>query len=773
MSDAKQKHQMTYSRVGGNYQLLIRSFEDLPYVMELDEAFWALNCIDVNSLRMDRRFLTFVDGNNDGKIRTDEIRTAVSFFLKYIRDGRGFENASDTLELDSIDPENGSALLESAKLILKNLGKPEENKLTLEELRNDKAIRSRSYNNGDGVVTPDTEQSDEINQRIDLIMKTAGSADDVSGVKGINKVILEKFALESTAFLEWDKKITDDDGTLLCFGENTPTVYEKYLAVKDDIDNYFLNSETLEFFSVEPERVAKKDLAADVRAPQEVKAMLEKSVLALPRTDCTLDLNDRLNPLLRAGIEAFFALKEGAALLEDNKLTAAEWAGFKKTIAPYDAWSKAKPAFAAPYSAVDKQLLAGAANDEIMTILTEACNNDLNAGAALAGIDMLHKVMLYQRYLKELLNNFVSLAELFDLKANSPIQAGKLIMDGRHFTLAVPVADLAEHKRIVANSNICVLYIELSSTAAAVQPPWKTLAVAVSSGNMRHLFVGKRGLFFAVGGDVFDAKVTAFVEQPVSISEALKNPFYRFGAFIGDQISKFFNTKSATAQKDMGGKIASGKLPPVPAAPAQGNASMLLMGGGIGIAALGSSIAFITKQLQNVSIWDILSVLLGIILIFGGPVVIISLVKLYCRDLSRFLEATGCAVNRRMRMTRKMGDIFTFQPIMPDGKKVRCRVETRPSPGRWKCTLAGLLIALLIAAACGGIWYMRGVERKAASCKEKTAVVKTENRKTPVNAPSAAKNAAVKPAAVKPHSPGAVPGKAKTAVPAPVPVKKK
>ena len=769
MSDAKQKHQMTYSRVGGNYQLLIRTFEDLPSVLELDEAFWALNCIDVNSLRMDRRFLTFVDGNNDGKIRTDEIRTAVAFFLKYIKNGEGFEKASDTLDLESVDPETGSALLESARLILKNLGKEGENKLTLEELRNDKAIRSRSYNNGDGVVTPDSEQSDEINSRIELVMKTAGSADDISGVKGVNKAMLEKFALESTAFLEWDKKIADDDGTLLCFGENTQTVYEKYLAVKEDIDNYFLNSETLEFFSVEPERVAKKDLSADVRAPQEVKAMLEKSVLALPRTDCTLDLNDRLNPLLRANIEAFFALKEGAALLEDNKLTTEEWTGFKKIIAPYDGWSKAKPAFAAPYSAVDKELLVGAADDEIMEILTESCANDLNAGAALAGIDMLHKVMLYQRYLKELLNNFVSLAELFELSASSPIQAGKLIMDGRHFTLAVPVADLAEHKRIVAGSNICVLYIELSSTAATVKPPWKTLAVAVSSGNMRNLFVGKRGLFFTVEGDVFDAKVTAFVEQPVSISEALKNPFYRFGAFIGDQISKFFNTKSATAQKDMGGKIAAGKVPAAPA-PAQGNASMLLMGGGIGIAALGSSIAFITKQLQNVSIWDILSVILGIILIFGGPVVIISLFKLYYRDLSRFLEATGCAVNRRMRMTRKMGEIFTFQPIMPDGQKIRCKVETRPSQGTWKRTFAGIIIALLIAAACGGVWYMRGLERKAAECRKRIPIEECSEKKAAPAPKAPAPAAAVKKTAVK-----GTPAKVKTPAPAPAaaPVKKK
>jgi hypothetical protein len=350
--------------------------------------------------------------------------------------------------------------------------------------------------------------------------------------------------------------------------------------------------------------------------------------------------------------------------------------------------------------------------------------------------------MLYQAYLKELLNNFVSLAELFDLSARSPLQAGKLIMDGRHFTLAVPVMDLAEHKRIITGSNICVLYVDLFSTAAGVVPPWKTLAVAVSSGNMRNLFVGKRGLFFTAGGDVFDAKVTAFVEQPVSISEALKNPFYRFGSFVGDQLSKFLNTKSAGAQKELGTNLAAGKMPPAPQA-AGGNASMLIMGGGIGIAALGSSIAFITKQLQNVSVWDILSVLLGIILIFGGPVVIISLFKLYHRDLSRFLEATGCAVNRRMRMSRKMGKIFTFQPAMPEGRKVRTAMLTRPSQGGIKSMLLGILIFVIIAAACGTVWYMRGVERKkAAECRKsalQTAVkkdapqaeVKTPAAKTP------------------------------------------
>ena len=770
MDDTDKIKGMTYSKVGGSYQLHIEKFADLQSVLDLDEAFWALNCVDVNSLRMDKRFLAFVDADNDGRIRTDEVRRAIEFLLANMKDGKGFEEGSDILMLSAINDATpvGVAMLDSARLILKNLNKPDAATLTLDELRNDKAIRSRSYSNGDGVVTPDQDQPPEVNDRIELIMKTAGSADDVSGVKGINAALIDKFLAECTAYNAWQEQLRKDDGTLLCFGQNTANVYAQYLAVKGDIDNYFLNSETLEFFSEEPDRVAKKDLAADVRAPEEVRAMLEKSVLALPRADRRLDLNDRLNPLRRAQIESFFALPECAKMLEDNRLSVEEWRSFVKKIAPYDAWSKAKPVFAGLYEAVDQEVLSKiTAEDPVIVQLKECCAKDLNAGTALAGMDVLHKFMLFQRYLKELLNNFVSLASLFDLAADSPLQAGKLVMDGRHFTLAVPVKDLAEHKRIVTMSNICVLYIELSPTAS-VKPPWQTLAVAVSSGNMRNLFVGKRGLFFAAGGGIFDAKVTAFVEQPVSISEALKNPFYRFGAFVGEQISKFFNSKAAGAQKELGAQLSSGKVPPVPAAGNNGgNASMILMGGGIGIAALGSSVAFITKQLQTVSIWDILSVLLGIILIFGGPVVAVSLVKLYRRNLSRFLEATGCAVNRRMRMSRAMGNIFTFSPEMPAGKKIRSSFVPRRVAGAWGAQLLIVLVVLLIIGACAGVWYMRGRERARAAA---AAAAAAKTAETTAKEPAQKKCAA--PAKQAAPVKKECPAPAKKAAPAPAPAKK-
>ena len=95
---------------------------------------------------------------------------------------------------------------------------------------------------------------------------------------------------------------------------------------------------------------------------------------------------------------------------------------------------------------------------------------------------------------------------------------------------------------------------------------------------------------------------------------------------------------------------------------------MLLMGGGIGLAALGSSIAFIAKSLQNVSFGTVMAVLAGIIVIFGGPSVIIALIRIFNRNLSRFLESCGCAVNRPMRMNWRMGRIFTFVPKRPAGK---------------------------------------------------------------------------------------------------------
>ena len=157
--------------------------------------------------------------------------------------------------------------------------------------------------------------------------------------------------------------------------------------------------------------------------------------------------------------------------------------------------------------------------------------------------------------------------------------------------------------------------------------------MAITSGTMRNLFVGKRGVFFDADGVEYDAQIVQFLDQPVSIPDALIDPFRKFAAFVGKQFDKLFASRAGEAQNSLGADLSSGKAPSSNGSALNG--SMLLMGGGIGLAALGSALAFIVKALQDVSVWKVLIILLCIILIFGGPGVIIALYTLFRRNLAR------------------------------------------------------------------------------------------------------------------------------------------
>jgi len=238
-------------------------------------------------------------------------------------------------------------------------------------------------------------------------------------------------------------------------------------------------------------------------------------------------------------------------------------------------------------------------------------------------------------------------------------------MNGYNFHMCMIVHDVAAHKKIAATSNVCVMYINATTgTAPAVKS--MTLAVAVTAGTMRRLFIGKSGVFYTPDGLIWDAVITDLIQQPVSLKEAILMPFYRIGDIIQTQAEKHFAAKTnaleADVTKNVDAKLAGGDQ-----AKKEGglNMPMLIMGGGVGIAALGSSFAFMAKSLQGVSIWRILAVLLGIFIIICAPFVILSLLKLFRRSLTRFLEANGCALNREMRLTLALGRIFTYVPRIP------------------------------------------------------------------------------------------------------------
>lgn len=662
---------LSFRRVGGSYQPAVSGFADFPALLELDEAHWALTSVDIDVLRVpDRRFLEIMDSDGNRKLRTDEVKAALAFMVRNLRDGSGVDRGDDTLRLDAINPESPEApvLLAAARLILANLGRSDGDAISLDEVRRDKDIRSRAESNGDGVVVPEPESEPELAETINAVMAVAGSVTDLSGVAGIGAAQLEEFAVGAAHRLELlDEPIHRAD-EVMPFGDETESLYAEVEALDGVIREYFLAAEAVAFLHVGASGWS--DQPEDL-SPEGFRAMLERRTVAEPRADGALDFSAALNPLYRDRLLALASNRHFRPVLADGLLTRRAWEEFSARFAAFADYRR-RVGESGKFTGFSREELQRLAAPERLERLRMLIASDQAAAGALAGGTELHKLLLLQKYMLGFLNNFVSLGALFDPARVSLLQAGKLVMDGRHFTLVIPVANPAEHKRIAGLSDICTIYLEVSSGIAGAPP--RILAAAVTSGNMRNLFVGKRGVFFPADGGIADARVIDFIEQPVSVSEALVSPFFKFGAFVGRQADKFFTAKSAAAQKELGGMIADGKIAVPAAKPEQTPAvsgSMMLMGGGIGLAAIGSSVAFIVKSLQQVSVVNVLVVLFGIILVFGGPMVAVALFKLYRRNLSRFLEASGCAVNRPMRLSRRMGRIFSFTPVLPYGKLLR------------------------------------------------------------------------------------------------------
>ncbi|MCI5779899.1 MAG: hypothetical protein MR051_08840 [Lentisphaeria bacterium] len=715
--------------IGGSLQLRIEDEDALHNVLTLDEAFWAMTGCDVESLRFDRRFLEFLDADGDRHIQCAEVKAAVEFLLARLDDLSGVVSGSNVLLLDAIaaDGPDGPALRESFRLIARNLGKDEGAGLTAEEIRADRGTVGFSRRNGDGIITADADVSADLAAMVDRIIASGRAVTDRSGGRGVSRAEIESFETAAAARLAHAAE-AENDPAIMVYGDRTAEAWRLFQECEALIDGYFLNTAAAGFLTGDPARTGKLECAADLMVPGDVRRALESAVAARPDHGGELDFSAPLNPLYAAKLRQLAESDVLKKFLIGSRLDPTSWAAAKAALAPYGAWRAKFPADDGLDNFTREELARFLAGDELAE-LKKLSDADLEFALAVDSSTMLLKLALFQRDMMEFLNNFVALPDLFDTRRPSRLQMGKLVMDGRHFTLAVPVKNAAEHKRIILSSNICVIYVEISRNVAGV-PEKKLLAVAVTGGTMRTLFVGKHGVFFDTDGNIYDARISEMVDQPVSIGEALKAPFFRFADFLGRQAEKIFNTRNAEIQKNMSAELSKTGTPakPAAAAPAPSNLPMMLMGGGIGIAALGSSVAFIAKSLQNVSFLTVLAVLAGIIVIFGGPMVVVSLVKLYFRSLSRFLESCGCAVNRRMRLSRRMGAIFTFTPRRPKGELLLIDpaellpLSRRTSPRFWK--ILAMLLAILLGGASGVVltrWWVartRTPERTATATQE-------------------------------------------------------
>lgn len=378
--------------------------------------------------------------------------------------------------------------------------------------------------------------------------------------------------------------------------------------------------------------------------------------LVTEEADKVLPLRDHLNPKYLEAMLAF-ADKCIAPLFgaEKTMLSRMEWKAVKGKFAPYREWVNSKPVMCA---------------------------------AAKAALEEEERLIRYQMNLGEFLENYVTMDRLYGESSYAIFQTGVLRIDGREMNLCFHVDSEAAHSALAEKSKCCVIYLKLTRSADKAE---RNLCAVVTAGTINSLYVGRNGVFYDRDGKDWEATVTKVVESQVSLLEAFWAPWRKLGEGIGAAVKKFLNNKQASAvasvQKGTESTQAGG------AAMASSVAAI-----GIGVGMVGAAFASIMAAVSKMTPLQILLSIAAIILVVSMPSMILCWFKLRQRDLGAILNASGWAVNRKMRFSMKRARSFT---------------KCAPNPLWWVYMLA---LAIVLALLVAGSYYLNEDCACAAGC---------------------------------------------------------
>lgn len=680
-----------FENYGGTYQLRIESEKDLQALTDLPAPFWMATSAPLSQLACDPVLLSRLDKDDIGRIHSNEMRDAARWLLDMLRDFSGVDARSDTLRLASLNPDSPEAvrLLESARRVLENLGKEQDETLTLADIRNRQAIFRDGARNGDGIIPPGDAADPEVRGLIEDIIATTGCVTDRSGTPGVDRTLLDAFLESARAFVGWHQQRQADaaSGPLLPFGSDTPAKYALYHEMLSLVDRYFRLCQVAQMEKAMGASWTPPEAGAHRYAgEEEARDYLASLPLAPPRSSGALPAGEEINPLYRAQFAGFIDEVATPLLgtLPPEGLTEADWTRIQAAFAPYESWLEAKPG--GEVEALDLAALQhylGSGSPEQLRELIEA---DIEAGKALDALADLEHLALLQSAFVDLCNNFVSFPHLYHPEHRAMFEAGEMVMAGRVFNMNLRIENPAAHSAAATRSGIYLLYSEV--TGAGLEQP-QYIVTPVTRGPVHDLGMDKRGVLFDAEGQQFDTRVVAVVQNPVSLWEAILAPFKRLAALVSAKAESITSGAEQQLQSQVtqaATSVETGLKEGITAAPTEPGASpgpalraedtgtgkfrdLALAGGAIvaGFSALGSSFAFMASTVaeSRVQWWHLLAVAVAVLAVVLVPTVIIAWFKLRRQNLSAILEASGWAINAPMRFTRSLRRLIVEKPSHP------------------------------------------------------------------------------------------------------------
>jgi hypothetical protein len=642
-------------RSGGVRQISLKSGNQLELLNDLDPKEWIVLSVPSTGHEMPDESLAAVDTDGNGRVRVREVRDTVNWLKAVLVDMDQLRRCEAKVSDADIreDTAEGKVVRLSMRLLREVLERENE-PLTLEMLLSGKAALESGPFTGDGILDETVTDDPEVRELIQTILSTIGGVDNRRGKPGVTLDRLTAFQAACQAYKGWHEKGQAESSmeTLFPLGEGTEKAAASLEQIEAKIDEWF---EACEVYAYAPDLVSGQESAGE----------LENRPLTGIRSRRPLPLEGELNPAWRGRLQAFEKHAVKPLLGADtNELTREDWHNLRSRLADYRAWRKSKNGSEVSplgIEGVEKWLAA----DSVSQRLRELIEKDLDLKDDIEGVVMVERLLRLKQDFWEFLENFVNFRRFYDLNTAAIFQVGTLYLDGRSFHLCVPVADPKTHVTLAGKSGLCLLYCTLYRPGSKASP---TIAVAVTNGTNRRLIAGKHGIFYDREGIEWDATVTQVIEKPINLRQAVLEPFRRLGALLVAQVEKLSTSREKALQAQATSSVTSieGNLAEnaqgaaaQPADRSSGGAGGLLAGGGVAIAAITSSLAFLSSTLARINSLYLLYSIIVVILLVLLPTLFIAWLRLRARDIGLLLEAGGWAVNAPMRLTGGLGRRLT------------------------------------------------------------------------------------------------------------------
>ena len=703
------KYNWTFASVGGAVRVKISSGEDIAHLGELDRKMWTVLSCPVTGLEFDEKTLKIIDRDADGKIRVDEVIATAQWITRILKNPDDLLKGASELQLEGFntaDPE-GETLQKSAKQILANLGL-EKDAISLEDTADNAKIFAGTPFNGDGIITAFS--SEKLAELIGKIASVTGGATDRSGETGVTAEQIEAFYAACADYATWKESLTKE---ALPYGDATADALAAVEAVAAKVADYFVRCKLISFdadasgaVDVDVEKI-KAISAEDLSSKCEDIALYP---IARPDAKGVLPLGEGVNPAWQAAIAKVKAL----VFPKKDSVTEAEWNAAMASFGQYKDWVAAKKGAEVEALGLDdvKAILKA---DEKAALL-ELIEKDKALEAEALSIEAVDKVLHLLRDFYTFLNNYVVLADFYDLDKKAIFQAGRLYIDQRSTDLCLKVA--GPSPEISSLSGMYILYCACTSEKLGKS---FNIAAVLTDGDVDGLREGKNAVFYDRAGNDYTAKVTAIVDNPISVRQAFWSPYKKVARMINDRIDKAAaekNEKSMNSLTSATNGAADGKAPGEAIKSSFDIAKFagIFAALGMGLGMLGQMLVALAKGVAAIKFWVLILIIIGLMLVISGPSMFIAWRKLRRRDLGPVLNANGWAVNAKSLVRPKFGKTLTSLVKYPAMKEVDPETAKKVRRRRFWTWLICILI-LAGGAFCGWKLYEKKQAAKAAAAE--------------------------------------------------------